>query len=116
MIQGHGREAAEIIFVGDHASTDDLNTGLALSGYQESSLKSLLAPLSIQEVYRTLLIKDKLSYVGKSKRKFRAALDEATHKIAPLTYEKILEEEIVGLSREVLDEERSVRGFSRESG
>lgn len=61
MVSGHGYSSAKVVIVGDCASDEDVNTGYALSGYTESLIRSFCKDngLSIDEMWRTLLIKER---------------------------------------------------------
>lgn len=63
MISGHGSATPDAILIGDTPTTDDMRSGYALTGYQESILRDMCkqAGLSIQNFYRTCLIKDNLT-------------------------------------------------------
>jgi len=59
MIQGHGRQNAEVMLIGDGASNEDVANGYAITGSNEVVLKQL--GLKIAETYRTLFIKEKVN-------------------------------------------------------
>lgn len=100
MISGQGRNA-EILIVGDYGTEEDYVNGKALTGSQETVLKQLFANhgFKLENCYRTLYIKDRLSYYGKVKSKRKLAIKEAFEKA---DYNKILEEEIVELKPSVI--------------
>jgi len=104
VIKGHGINGAQIMFVGDYGGRDEISSGLALSGYNERCIEGFLksARLPMKYIYRTLFIKDALTYLGKNKRKMMAEIEEAKLKIAPATYENILAQEIKDVQPNVI--------------
>lgn len=100
MISGRGSNT-DLMFVEDSASEDDVSSGFAISGARETVLKVLLGDhkIKVNETYRTLYIKDKLSYGGKAKVKFREALAQATE---GKNYDEILKKEIIEISPNVI--------------
>ena len=100
VVSSHGATAATILFLGGYPLSSDLNSRLALSGIFESRLNSYLQPhdISIQECYRAVFIREKLSYSGTSTPKLRAALQEVD---LPF-YEQLLFNEIVDLRPNVI--------------
>ena len=78
VVSSHGASAATIMFLGGYPLSSDINSGLALSGIFESRLNMYLKPhgLTIQECYRSVFIREKLSYSGTSSPKLRAAIQE----------------------------------------
>lgn len=95
MVSGHGRNS-EIMLVGDYATEEDFANEKALTGYQEQVLKSMFREhnFHLEETYRTLYIKDRLTYYGRAKKKRDEALKEAFKKH---NYNELLLHEIVTL-------------------
>lgn len=104
MIQGKGRDGAEIMLVGDFAEKEDVTHGFALSGYQEKTLRELfrLNNFSLDNCYRTLYIKDTLTTFGRSKKKKKEAIDEAQTRAGGADYDAILKEEILTFQPNVI--------------
>lgn len=92
VVNGHGYSDAEIMFVAGHAGKADILSGLALTGYNESTLNQFLYPLklNIRNCYRTLFIKEKLEYSGAKAKKLREALMKVDYEgYLDLLYEDI---------------------------
>jgi len=75
-VESHGYGRAEIFFLAGYPLAADLNTGLALSGSAENTLNSMLSPykLTLKNCYRSLLIKEKLTYSATNTKKLKAAV------------------------------------------
>ena len=120
IILGRGREAAEIMIVGDSPTKDDVTSELAISGQTEKTLRSLFREnkYNIDQTYRTLYIKNEISYNGHDKKKLSQAIAEAHASIAPDTYDKILTDEILYLKPNVVVPigELSFRAVSGQKG
>jgi len=91
-VAAHGASTAAIFFLGGYPLNDDLASGTALTGFNESTINRLLRPnrLSLRECYRSVLIKEKLEYSGTSPKKLKEALDKVN---VPM-YESILFDEL----------------------
>lgn len=65
MTQGHGYLSASIMIVSDGASDEDIATGYAISGYQESVLSKFAKENGInwEECYRTSFIKERIKLI-----------------------------------------------------
>ena len=65
MISGHGYSSAKIMLVADGCTTEDVQKGMAISGYNESILRSLCNDNGIvfNECWKTALIKEKINLV-----------------------------------------------------
>jgi DNA polymerase I-like protein with 3'-5' exonuclease and polymerase domains/uracil-DNA glycosylase len=100
LVEGHGKNS-DIMLVGDFATDDDFTNGKALTGYSETILKSLFAGhnYKLDNTYRTLYIKDRLSYNGRAKKKKDEAITEALGKA---DWKKILIDEITELRPTVI--------------
>lgn len=62
MISGHGYSSAPIILVSDGATDDDVASGYAITGYQESRLRELVGDsFNWSQIYRTSLIKERIN-------------------------------------------------------
>src|SRR5215510_831105 len=87
-VAAHGYSNASIFFVGGYPLNDDLSSGQALSGFSERTINSFLKPckLSLRECYRSLFIKEKLSYSGTNPTKLKKALESINYHL----YEQIL--------------------------
>jgi uracil-DNA glycosylase family 4 len=103
-VKGHGLGTADILFVYDYATREDVIAGYAISGKAEATLSQLLREQHVKmpEIYRTLLIKDGLSYYGKAKNRKQVAFDEAKKLFEPDSYEKILIDEIISIKPNVV--------------
>lgn len=102
MVVGTGPDNAQIMLVGDYASKQDVANGFALSNI--IALRQLFNDnnAKLDACYRTLYIKDELSYYGRAKKKSKLALEEAFEKIKPLNYKQILYEEITTILPSVI--------------
>jgi DNA polymerase I-like protein with 3'-5' exonuclease and polymerase domains len=65
MTQGHGYLSAPVMFVSDGSSDEDIATGYAISGYQESIYSKFAKENGInwEECYRTSFIKERIKLV-----------------------------------------------------
>lgn len=96
MIQGHGNSNADIMIVADGGYPDCATTNYALSGFNERQIAQLAGnSFKVAETYRTLLIKEKISYTTReiNSRKIPYYLNEET-KAKIIGYQDILENEI----------------------
>lgn len=86
MIQGHGSSNPDVILVADAAHGEDLTTGYALTGYQESILREMCNATgqNLGTFYRTCLIKDELP-----KTEDEAILAAAVRRFSPLLIDEI---------------------------
>lgn len=86
-IQGIGRNGANIFIVDDSATQDDVNSGYAISGAGEKTLRSMFRNhgVNLDETYRTLLIKERLDYNGNIKKRFKEAVETSTNRITEKT-------------------------------
>lgn len=100
LVSGQGYEDASIFFLGGHPLSDDLRNGVALSGSIEGTLNQSLRPhrLSVRNVYRSVFIKEHLSYAGTNTKKQREALE----KIDLFKYENMLLDEIKQINPSVI--------------
>lgn len=91
----HGYGAAEILFLGGYPLNADLNRGEALCGIFESKLNNSLKEhgMSINECYRALVIRERISYMGTSMPKLRKAIAQIDSEF----YENVLFNEIKDL-------------------
>src|SRR6266850_823002 len=92
LASSHGYASASIFFLQGHALKEDLKNGMALSGYNESTINFFLRQvnLDIKQCYRACFIKEALEYSGLNPKKQRNALA----KVDIANYESILLEEI----------------------
>ena len=92
MIVANGPDAAEIMLVGDYASKTDVQIGSALNNL--SGIKQIFGDngFNIDQCYKTLYIKNGLSYYGKAKKLFNKAIFDALKE--PINYQSILFNEI----------------------
>lgn len=92
-VSGHGLSNAKIMLVGDYASKEDIAMGYAISGKAEATLNQIFREhhYDIKQTYRTLYIKDSISYDGKAKKKRKDAIKEATE---GFNYKELLASEI----------------------
>ena len=92
IVSSHGYGSAEIFFLGGIPLKEDLNTGLALSGFHERTLDQFLKPhhLNVKNTYRALFIREALSYSGTNRKKLAKAMLE----VDVNGYEKLLLEEL----------------------
>ncbi len=99
-VSSHGASAATILFLGGYPLAADINTGLALSGIFESRLNTYLKPhgMTINECYRAVFIRERLSYSGTSSPKLRMAIQEVDTDF----YEKLLFQDICDLRPNVV--------------
>ena len=91
-VSSHGYSDAEIFFLGGFPYKSDLLNGLALSGTAESTLNQFLYPLRInlKQCYRSVFIKEKLSYSGTNTKRLREALNSVDIEgYTDLLYEEI---------------------------
>ncbi len=100
IVSSHGYGSANIFFLGGHPFKDDLFNGLALTGNSETTLNQFLRPhkLNVKNTYRSVLIKEKLSYSGNNSKKLRIALGELDVK----AYQALLLEELKSISPNVI--------------
>lgn len=94
VVSSHGYSSAEILFLGGFPGTADITSGLALSGYNESTLNQFLYPLklNLKSCYRSLFIREKLKYSGTNPKKLREALTEVDYEgYLDLLYEELKE-------------------------
>src|SRR5882762_3835021 len=75
-VSSHGYSDADIFFLGGFPYKADLMNGMALSGFNEVTLNQFLYPLklNLKNCYRSLFIKEALSYSGTNTKKLREAL------------------------------------------
>src|SRR2546430_1530692 len=94
-VSSHGYEGASLFFLGGYPLSEDIKQGLALSGHLEKTLDKFLRQQnsSIKECYRSLFIKERLSFSGTTNWRLKAALEELGEANL-LKYEKLLLEEI----------------------
>ncbi len=107
MVSGHGRSGAEILFVGDSASNEDILNGVAISGTGEKTLRAIFhsAGGDFSQTYRTLLYKERLNYNGKSKKKLKEAIEEVEESIRQASGRSatdILADEIVSIGPNIV--------------
>lgn len=91
-VSSQGYSDADILFLGGAAGKADLTSGLALSGYNESTLNQFLYPLrlSLKNCYRSVFIKEKLEYAGSNPKKLKLALEHIDYEgYLNLLYEEI---------------------------
>lgn len=81
-IRGHGSENATIMVVGDSATSEEIESGYALHGWAGRELSILFKRngLDWNKVWKTLYIKDILSYNGTGKKKRKEAVQEISTK------------------------------------
>jgi hypothetical protein len=76
MIQGHGNSNAEILLLADGGYNEDFTSNYALSGYNERQIQMLAgSSFHVSETYRTLLIKEKISYTPTGKDPYYKSTD-----------------------------------------
>src|SRR6266571_6037583 len=77
-VSSHGYSDARIFFISGHPSNDDLMSGMALSGYQETMIDSFLRPLKIstKQCYFSIFIKERLEYNGANPKKLKVAIEK----------------------------------------
>jgi len=95
MIQGHGYLSAPIMLIADGGSDEDITSGYAISGYQETVMARFCKENNINyqnSTYRTAFIKDRVNLV-KPKENVKLINDE---------YKKILLEEIKTVDPNIL--------------
>ena len=106
LICGQGRDAAQIMLIGDWGLKEDLVQGVALSGACERTLGTFfkVAGYDVRNTYRTLLIKDILSYDGKSKNLKKKSIDEAfaSAKVRGIDYYEIIKNEILQIRPNII--------------
>src|SRR5213593_3296592 len=95
IVNSHGYDGASIFFLGGYPLKEDLNQGLALSGHLERTLDKFLHQQnsSIRNTYRSLFIKEQLSFSGTTNWRLKEALAELGETEIQ-RYENILFEEI----------------------
>ncbi len=100
IVSSHGYGSAEIFFLGGHPLNDDIKQGIALSGSIDNTLNQYLRPhkLNTHNCYRSVFIKEKLSYSGTSPKQQK----EAMAKIDLAYYEAILLDEIKSVNPTVI--------------
>jgi len=94
IVSSHGYSDADIFFLEGHPGKTDVSNGLALTGYNESTLNQFLYPLKInlKQCYRSAYIKEKLEYSGTNPKKLRLALARInTEKYLDLLFDEIKE-------------------------
>lgn len=76
IVSAHGYGDANIMFLSGFPSKDDIRNGVALSGYAETTLSSLMraAKLDLKKAYRNCFIKQELEYSGTNPKKLSKAL------------------------------------------
>lgn len=86
MISGHGYISAPIMLIADGASDEDIASGYAISGYQESVLKDFCKDNKIRwdQTYRTALIKERIKLVD----------PKSNHDLVTDEYKRILTNEL----------------------
>lgn len=63
MIQGHGNEAAAVMFVADGGSGEEEKSNYAITGYSEVVLRELISGLfDLKDCYRTTLVKERIKH------------------------------------------------------
>lgn len=99
-VSSHGYSSANILFLGGFPAKDDLLSGMALSGYQESMLNGFLKQnhLTLKQCYRSVFIKEQLEYAGSNPKKLKAAFD----KIDIQKYQELLFSEIKDICPNVI--------------
>jgi len=99
-ISSHGYSDAAIVFIGGFPLKEDLAQGLALAGTQGRTLNTFLnaVDLNLNMCYRTLYIREKLSYSGRSPKRLREALKE----VGEEEYEQLLFEELLEIKPNVI--------------
>jgi DNA polymerase I len=102
MIVSAGPDSASIMLVGDFASSNDIINGFALSNIGATRQLFNDAGVHLDSCYRTLYIKDGLSYYGRAAKRSRIAIEEAFERAKPLDYKEILFNEIVSVSPSVV--------------
>lgn len=98
MIRGHGSDSAQIMFVSDGASSEDVSSEYAITGYAESIYRAFCkdSNFSWDSCWRTALIKERINLI---KPDFNRPLLEGESGEA---YKKILSEEINDISPNVI--------------
>jgi DNA polymerase-1 len=102
MIVSNGPDNADIMLIGDYPSKNDLANGFALSNLSYFRQVCSDNGLKIDSCYKTLFIKDEISYAGKAKKKFRLAVFEAIARAKPLDYEEIVYQEVLAVQPNVI--------------
>lgn len=76
LVASHGYSDADVFFLGGHPLKDDLLNGIALCGSIEQTLNAYLRPqgMNLKQCYRSVFIKEKLSYSGTNHKKLKEAL------------------------------------------
>src|SRR6266705_3123928 len=92
LVSSHGYADANIFFLQGYPLREDLENGLALSGFQERFIDDILHQykLNLKECYRSAFIKEQLEYSGINPKKLRLAMS----KLDINKYESILFDEI----------------------
>lgn len=91
-VSSHGYTDAQIMFLQGFPLKDDLLQGKALSGSSEKTLATFLKEhhISVNRVYKSIYIREKLEYSATNPKKLRIALS----KIDTSQYEELLRAEI----------------------
>jgi len=78
VVSSHGFSDAQIMFLQGYPFKDDLSSGKALMGFNETNIDSFLRSHghSINECYRSIFIREKLEYSATNPKKLRAALSK----------------------------------------
>lgn len=77
-VSSHGYANANIFFLAGYPLNEDISSGKALSGTQESTLDQFLRPhkISVKSTYRADFVKEKLDFSGTTPKKLFAALSK----------------------------------------
>jgi DNA polymerase I len=99
-VSSHGYSDAEIMFLQGYPLKDDLLSGNCLTGSSENTIRQFLKENghSINRVYRSIFIREKLEYSATNPKKLRIALS----KIDTESYEKLLKEEVLSIAPNVI--------------
>lgn len=99
-VSSHGYSESRVMFLGGFPLKDDIISGKALSGFQENTLEKFLngEKLSLRTSYRSLFIKEQLSYSGTNPKKLFIALSQ----IDLTAYTDMLFEEIKSVNPNVI--------------
>lgn len=100
LVASHGYSDADIFFLGGYPLKDDILNGIALVGSIEGTLNSYLRPhgINLKNCYRSVFIKEKLSYSGTNSKFLKETLANVDLK----HYEEILLQELKDINPTVI--------------
>lgn len=93
MIQGHGNSGASIMLIGDGGGKGEQETNYALTGFNEVTLNQTISgSFHLKETWRTLLVKDTISFMPggpKGKTPYYELITDKIKSDAPVLLEEI---------------------------